>query len=283
MNLQNVTNLLYHYDETGSVLRYAKKKELNITSLISEMTLSALVVPHELKEQIDKIIFEYRQRDQILCHGLENIRKILFTGPRGSGKIMTAHILSNTLNLTLNRITLKDILKNRSAKTFMTVEKIFKLINQTDDEIFLFEDIDAIEFECEFENEEGDNFREGIEYFFDFLEKDKSTNLLIITQNDEKIKPIGEVYNAVFDDVLLYEFPDKDCQERLIRNTLGIFLQEETSINDVLIDDSEKFYFHKLTSAEIVKKCKNAIKYALFKNKKIVDCSILKMVGLGKE
>ena len=48
--------------------------------------LSDLVVAPSIKERITRIIKEFTYKDKLLKHGLENRRKIMFSGPPGTGK-----------------------------------------------------------------------------------------------------------------------------------------------------------------------------------------------------
>ncbi len=71
-------------------------KDLNdlIYSAVSDQRLSDLVVSDDIRARIERILREFRQHDRLKKHGFNNRRKILLSGPPGTGKTMTASILA---------------------------------------------------------------------------------------------------------------------------------------------------------------------------------------------
>ena len=51
----------------------------------SDTPFSALVIASALRDRIKRIIHEHRQQEKLKKHGLSNRRKILFSGPPGTG------------------------------------------------------------------------------------------------------------------------------------------------------------------------------------------------------
>ena len=105
--------------------------------------LSDLVINDALKEKINRIIKEYIQRDKLRKYNLDNRRKVLMTGPSGTGKTMTASVIGNELNLPLYVVRLEKIVTKFMGETSMKLSKVFDWITQMQG-VYLFDEFDAI-------------------------------------------------------------------------------------------------------------------------------------------
>ena len=70
-----------------------------ITRRTSKSRKSDLIVSEKLGKQINNIILEYTQRSKLNKNGYTNRRKILLEGLPGTGKTLTASVLSSELKL----------------------------------------------------------------------------------------------------------------------------------------------------------------------------------------
>ncbi|RYZ78555.1 MAG: AAA family ATPase, partial [Proteobacteria bacterium] len=105
--------------------------------------LSALVMPQELRDRIARIIHEHRQQEKLKSHGLTNRRKILLVGPPGTGKTMTARVLSHELHMPLFTIQVDKLVTKFMGETSAKLRQIFDLIRDRPG-IYLFDEFDAI-------------------------------------------------------------------------------------------------------------------------------------------
>ena len=102
-------------DEFSSVLRWSYPKA----------RLSDLILSDQLVEQIWQVIREHRQAGRILEHGLSPRRKLLFIGPRGSGKGLSASVLAGELGLPLLRVRFDELFAKFKDDTPTRLQKIF--------------------------------------------------------------------------------------------------------------------------------------------------------------
>ncbi len=71
-----------------------------------DIRLSAMVLPEDLDRRLRRVLREQKRQKELRSHGLTPRRKLLFVGPPGSGKTMTAAALAGELGLPLFTILL---------------------------------------------------------------------------------------------------------------------------------------------------------------------------------
>jgi SpoVK/Ycf46/Vps4 family AAA+-type ATPase len=67
----------------------------------SDLRVSSLVFTPSLRERVDRILAEQQNLNRLKEHNLRPRQRLLFTGPPGCGKTMTASALSSELHLPL--------------------------------------------------------------------------------------------------------------------------------------------------------------------------------------
>lgn len=211
---------------------------------------SSLVMPESLKARIDRIIHEYRQRNKLKSHGMNHRRKILLTGPPGTGKTMTARILSSDLNLKLHTIQVDRLVTKFMGETSAKLRQIFELISQVHG-VYLFDEFDAIGSDRSLDNDVGE-MRRVLNAFLQFIEQDRSDSLIIAATNNPKL--LDHALFRRFEDVLHYNLPDETQRRALVENILGTYLGHRFAWKNVLkLSDG-------LSHAEIDYACRDAIK-----------------------
>lgn len=252
-------------EKAGKVIPFNKDLGEMIISNISDNKLSDLVVTEDLKVRIERILKEYRQRDKLKKHGMNNRRKILLAGPPGTGKTMTASVLAGELHLPICTIMMDKLVTKFMGETSAKLRQIFDTIAENQS-VYLFDEFDAIGTERSMDNDVGE-MRRVLNSFLQFIEKDESDSLIVAATNNLKL--LDQALFRRFDDVLHYKLPDKIEIQRLILNRLGNFTDKGISLDNII----EKCAL--LSHAEIARACDDAIKEAILSDKNLIDEKLL--------
>lgn len=243
---------------------YPKLKPLNselqglVLEVESDKKLSDLIVPSEIKDRINRVIREFTHRNKLLSHNLENRRKILFSGPPGTGKTMSASIIANELHLPIYVILMDKVVTKYMGETSAKLRQIFDLIMDRP-AVYLFDEFDAIGSQRGKDNDVGE-MRRVLNSFLQFLERDNSESLIIAATNN--LGMLDQALFRRFDDVIHYNLPSDEEKIQLLKSRLG----KNVTSKDIkaLLPMLES-----LSHAEINQACLDAIKESVLNNSDI--------------
>jgi len=245
----------------------------NLEGLILEVEpferLSDLIVSDIILERIERIINEYIQVEKLKRHNLENRRKILLSGPPGTGKTMTASIIANELELPLYVILMDKMVTKFMGETSAKLRQVFDLIEERPG-VYLFDEFDAIGANRGKDNDVGE-MRRVLNSFLQFIERDNSDSLIIAATNNLGL--LDQALFRRFDDVLHYKLPSSQEKLLLLKNRLGIY-GKNIDLNSIIEN------LDSLSHAEISQACFDSIKESILTDKDKVDnLLLLKMIN----
>jgi len=229
---------------------------------------SALVLPTALLARVERIVHEYRQQHRLKSHGLSHRRKLMFVGPPGTGKTMTARVLAHELRLTLYTVQVDKLVTKFMGETGAKLRQIFDLI-QTEPGVYLFDEFDAIGGERSLENDVGE-MRRVLNAFLQFIDQDTSDSVIVVATNNPKL--LDRALFRRFDDVLYYKLPDDIGRKRLIKKILCAYIAPKFSWRPVLLASVG------LSHGEIDQACRDSIKQAILTNQRVVGSSLLRQM-----
>jgi SpoVK/Ycf46/Vps4 family AAA+-type ATPase len=234
------------------------------------VNLSDIIASPNLTEKIERIILEFVQRDKLRKYDLENRRKILLSGPPGTGKTFTASIIANELNLPLYTVLMDKMVTKFMGETSAKLRQIFDVIRQRQG-VYLFDEFDAIGGERSRDNDVGE-IRRVLNSFLQFIERDGSDSLIIAATNNKAL--LDQALFRRFDDVILYNLPTEDEKLGLLKNRLARFSKAKGVNFKQLLPD-----INGLSHAEISLACLDAIKETILNEKiKMSNDLILKTI-----
>lgn len=241
-----------------------------LANLLSVQTpsirLADMVLPAKLTERLKRVLVEQRQRKRLLDNGLQPRRKLLFVGPPGTGKTMSASALAGELHLPLLTIMLEGLITKFMGETAAKLRLVFDTIRQNRG-VYLFDEFDALGAHRIQSNDVGE-IRRVLNSFLQLLEKDSSDSLIVAATNHGKM--LDRALFRRFDDVIEYAFPDLTLTEEIIRRKLAPFDTGDVDWSAVL-HGAESF-----SPADLVRISEEAAKNAvLVDSKRITTDSIL--------
>ena len=194
-----------------------------LANLLSVQTpsirFSDMALPEALAERLKRVLLEQRQQKRLREHSLSPRRKLLFLGPPGSGKTMTASALAGELHLPLFTIMLEGLITKFMGETAAKLRLVFEAIRQTQG-VYLFDEFDALGAHRSQSNDVGE-IRRVLNSFLQLLEKDDSQSLVVAATNHPEL--LDRALFRRFDDVIEYKLPDPQLAEEILRRKLAMF------------------------------------------------------------
>ena len=178
--------------------------------------LGQMVLGKQLADQIRRVIREQRHAGRIVERGLAPRRKLLLTGPPGTGKTMTASVLAGELGLPLLQVRLDGLITKYMGETAAKLRQIFEATGQTRG-VYFFDEFDAIGSQRGLANDVGE-IRRVLNSFLQMIEQDRSHSLVIAATNHPRI--LDPALFRRFDDILHYDLPDSSQIAQLLRTRL---------------------------------------------------------------
>lgn len=227
--------------------------------------LNELVLSPEIVKRFEKIIFEQRQKDKLSRFGLAPSRKLMFVGPPGTGKTMSASMLATELKLPMYTIVLDSLITRFMGETASKLRSIFDHIAQTR-AVYLFDEFDAIGAQRGAANDVGE-IRRILNSFLMFVEQDNSDSLIVAATNHPEL--LDRALNRRFDQFISFSKPDQPQIAELIERTLALFDLGQVSMSPILDTAAG------LSAAEVTQACEDAAKEFVLHNDALVDEEIL--------
>ena len=181
-----------------------------VTVSYPDVRFNSLVLSEDIRKRLKNVIVEQRQRDKLARYNLQPVRRLLFTGPPGTGKTSSAKALAGELKLPLFSIRLEAILTKFMGETAAKLRIIFDALSENKG-VYFFDEVDAIAGERTSQNDVGE-IRRVRNSFLQFLEEDTSESVIVAATNHPQ-----------FDQLIDFDLPRDEEIRDVIENRIALF------------------------------------------------------------
>jgi AAA+ superfamily predicted ATPase len=229
--------------------------------------VSDLILPTSLANRIWRILEEQQNLSRLKEHGLRPRQRLLFTGPPGCGKTMTAAALANELSLPLFVVRLDSLITRYLGDSLSKLRIIFETVNRTR-AVYLFDEFDSIGYTRDFTGDVGE-MRRLLNGFLVFIEK-LSSNSLVIAATNHGDRLDKALYRR-FDDLIEFGLPDPDRIWETIQTRFSGLPAKGINTGRAKILKAASG----LSFSEITRACEEAVKEMLLRNRKSITTNNL--------
>ena len=216
--------------------------------------LKDVVLNERLLGRFSDILRQQRKRDWLREHGKVPNRRILFVGPPGSGKTMSAEAMAGELHLPLFVIRLEGMITRYMGDTAAKLRLIFDETAKRRG-VYLFDEFDAVGGQRAATNDVAE-MRRVLNSFLQFMEEGNSTDSIIICSTNHP-SLLDRALLRRYDQVLEFDAPTSVEIKKLISVNIGPMKASRPSWKKI-IHAAEG-----LSQSEIVRAADDAVKTAI--------------------
>lgn len=225
------------------------------------LTLKDVVLNDRLLARIQDVLRQQRKRDWLREHGKIPSRRILFVGPPGSGKTMSAEALAGELKLPLYIIRLEGMITRYMGETAAKLRLIFDECAKRRG-VYLFDEFDAVGGQRLATNDVAE-MRRVLNSFLQFMEETNSTDSVIICSTNHP-SLLDRALLRRYDQVLEFDTPTSAQIKQLIATSTEAMKISKPAWK-ALIAAAEG-----LSQSEIVRATDDAVKTAILDQRRVL-------------
>ena len=174
--------------------------------------LDDLVLSDENRSAVEEVILEHGRSEVLRAHGLHPVNRLLFCGPPGCGKTVTAEAIAAELSLELVTVRFDAVVSSFLGETSANLRKVFDFLDQGW-YVALFDEFDAIGKERSDVGEHGE-LKRVVNSFLQMMDSYQGKSLLIAATNHESM--LDTALWRRFEEVLFFERPNLEQIRQLI-------------------------------------------------------------------
>ncbi|MGJ5818581.1 AAA family ATPase [Paludibaculum fermentans] len=192
--------------------------------------LDDLVFDERTRKTLDRIVDENRQADLLKTYGARPANRILFCGPPGCGKTVSAEAVAAELYLPLALVRFDAVVSSYLGETAANLRKVFDFARSRP-MVVLFDEFDAIGKDRASLEEHGE-IKRVVNSFLQILDGFRSETVAIAATNHQGLLDLA-LWRR-FDEVVFFDLPDAArIEDLLLRNLRQIGVHPATNLHDL--------------------------------------------------
>ncbi|WP_338679964.1 AAA family ATPase [Janthinobacterium sp. TB1-E2] len=238
-----------------------------------QRSLDELILPSAGLDAVEELLGEHRREDILRSYGMRPANRVLFFGPPGCGKTLTAEVIACELDMPLAVVRLDALVSSFLGETAANLRKVFDYISEYP-MVALFDEFDALGKERADSGEHGE-LRRVVNAVLQMIDAYQGKSLIIAATNHEQI--LDSAIWRRFEDIIEFSKPSKDMIIKLLSSKLrGVRRQFEIDGPEIVE------LFDGLSGADIERVVRRAAKRMILKGQEFLSLNDLKS-ALGKE
>lgn len=220
---ENLTALLAGESAAGSITR---DMGLSLVPVDSDSRLALLrqeypvllevdpILTGDVFEQLEQIVVERHNITRLETAGLNPTRTVLFSGPPGVGKTMSARWIAKKLDKPLLTLDLATVMSSFLGKTGANIRAVLEYAKSVEC-VLLLDELDAIAKRRDDEGDVGE-LKRLVTVLLQEIDEWPSRNLLVAATNHAEL--LDPAIWRRFDDVVVFPLPDSRLRAEVIRS-----------------------------------------------------------------
>lgn len=174
--------------------------------------LEDVVLSDETGSLLDEVLQEHHRAEVLKSYGLYPADKLLFCGPPGCGKTLTAEVMASELSQPLAIVRIDSVISSLLGETAANLRQVFDFVSAVP-MVVLFDEFDALAKERADEADHGE-LKRVVNAFLQMVDAYEGKSLLVAATNHEGI--LDSAVWRRFDEVLVFEPPNLEQLRRLL-------------------------------------------------------------------